>query len=81
MHINKTQPSGSAVKLGVSLGSILGLVLFLLYLNDLPHLPEQKCKIILFADDTSLIFKINRQQNDQVILMRLYSLLHLASDL
>ena len=40
------------VKAGVPQVSILGLTLFLLYINDLPD--EVMCDIAIYADDTTL---------------------------
>lgn len=62
--INETPSKSAAVKLGVPQGSILGPFLFLVYINDLPYIVKDHCEIVLFADDTSLIFKVSRNTED-----------------
>jgi hypothetical protein len=52
---NSTSSGWEIVKHRVPQGLVLGPFFFLLYINDLPKIPTDKTKIILCADDTSVI--------------------------
>ena len=59
--LNGQTSSWRPVIAGVPQGSILGPLLFLVYINDLPN--ELKSSVKLFADDTSL-FTIVKDKNE-----------------
>ena len=45
------------IQFGVSQGSVLGPLLFIMYINNLP-LAVRACSIELYADDTLIFFAV-----------------------
>ena len=58
MVLNGKSPQEYPVNAGVCQGSILGLTLYLLYINDLPN--NVICNIAIYADDTTLYCKCDQ---------------------
>ena len=55
VNLNNTFSESGKLLCGVPQGSILDLLLFLLYFNEIP--PAVQCELLLYADDTGLIFQ------------------------
>ena len=72
VKINRSYSHWSKVKSGVPQGSVLGPILFILYINDLPNTIKASCRI--FADDTKLIQAIKTKEDSERLQKDLNSL-------
>ena len=70
----------SSVKSGVPQGTVMGPILFLLFINDLPSVVDPETQVHLFADDC-LIYRSIKSVHDQVQLQRDLDALQLWGDL
>ena len=73
VNLNKTFSEPGKLLCGVPQGSILGPLLFLLYINDMPQ--AVKCELLLYADDTCLIFQHNDIKEIEIQLNKNFSLI------
>ena len=64
LPVNNTYSYSTPVVSGVPQGSVLGPVLFILFINDLPNNLEN-CSVLTFADDTKIVSKIGSEADSQ----------------
>ena len=73
VHIKNTFSEPGTLLCGVSQGSILGPLLFLLCINDM--LQAADCELLLYADDTCLIFQHKDITEIETALNKIFSML------
>ena len=56
VNIRDTYSKFEEMNIGVPQGSILGPLLFIIYINDLPNV-DNTCEFFIYADDTAIFFK------------------------
>ena len=72
--INEVDSCPREIQFGVPQGSILGPLLFVIYINDLPNISDL-AKFILYADDANIIVTGSTEEEVQVKLLQIASLL------
>ena len=56
VNVNDTESDPSLVTCGVPQGSLLGPLLFLCYINDNELSISSECKLLLYADDSAILY-------------------------
>ena len=74
VHLDNVASDSAPVQSGVPQGSVLGPLLFLLFINDLPEKVSKGTQVRLFADDCALYRKIQNDQDCQILQKDLDSL-------
>jgi hypothetical protein len=73
---NKCCSEWKEIQYGVPQGSVLGPVLFLLYINDLPNITSDLSKPVLFADDTSILISDKDPINFKIKINKLFDMIN-----
>ena len=80
VHVQGSQSQTSEVTSGVPQGSVLGPLLFLMFINDMPSYLKNSSTIRLFADDAIIYRQIKTPQDGQLLQEDLECLLHWEKD-
>ena len=62
VYVNDTESDPSLVTCGVPQGNILGPLLSLCYINDMELSISSGCKLLLYADDSAILYSSKDSQ-------------------
>ena len=75
-HNNGIESTWEKIKQEISQWSILGPCFFLIYINDLPNLASIKNKILLYADNTSIIVTSTNLKNFETRIDKIFGVIN-----
>ena len=75
-HNNGIESTWEKIKQGVPHGSIVGHIFFPIYINDLPNLASIKNKILLYADNTSIIVTSTNLKNFETRIDKIFGVIN-----
>lgn len=67
VNINSSKSTSAPVTSGIPQGSVLGPILFVIYINDLPEVVDKNSFVFLFADDTKVFRKVNSNEDAKML--------------
>ena len=78
--VNSAKSGYAPVTSGIPQGSVLGPLLFVIYINDLPDVVDKDSFVYLFADDTKIFRKIQTDRDRNILQQDIDNLLKWSND-
>ena len=72
LSVSESRSTAASVLSGIPQGSVLGPLLFILYINDLPE--NLKSDTYLFADDTMMLREVTSREDTLILQDDLHAL-------
>ena len=72
VKVNLSNSPWNLVSSGIPQGSVVGPILFILFINDLVESCENHAEIYLFADDAKLFKHITKESDKQILQKGIY---------